>query len=215
MRTKSAPPPADLRERVLAASVALIEAEGLQALSLREVARRAGVSHQAPYHHFSDREAILAAVVEEGFGKLGAALRAALDPSTPLRARTVAVGLAYVDFALAHPGHFKVMFRPELVPLHKHDSAREAGDDAFGVLQQLVALHAPGRKGAAAEVASSLHWAVVHGLAVLLVDGPLGAGLPGPARHQHARAVLEAFVDGLALPREPAPRQARRTTVKG
>jgi AcrR family transcriptional regulator len=67
----------DLRERILDATVTLIEADGLAALSMREVARRAGVSHQAPYHHFTDRQAILAAIAEEGFKRLNAGLASA------------------------------------------------------------------------------------------------------------------------------------------
>src|SRR5205809_439421 len=105
----------DLRRTLIDASLALVEEEGIGALSLREVARKAGVTHNAPYHHFPDRGALLAAIAEEGFGRLAqetAAARAAV-PDDPL-ARLTACGQAYVRFAIASPAHFRVMFRPEL-----------------------------------------------------------------------------------------------------
>src|SRR5438128_419394 len=97
----------ELREQILDASVRLIEAEGLAALSMREVARRAGVSHQAPYHHFADKEAILAAIAEEGFRRLNAAMEEA-SRSKPADAasRLIAGGRAYVRFAATNPAHF-------------------------------------------------------------------------------------------------------------
>jgi len=97
------------------ASLALIEEGGLDRLSMREVARKAGVSHQAPYHYFGDREAILAALAGEGFSRLGQSLvRAAADAGEPGDA-VVAMGKAYVDFAIRHPAHFQVMFRADAV----------------------------------------------------------------------------------------------------
>ncbi|MFI5308928.1 MAG: TetR/AcrR family transcriptional regulator [Polyangiales bacterium] len=112
--------PVALRERILQASVELIEVEGLAALSLREVARRAGVSHQAPYHHFADREAILGAIAEQGFRILRAALERAVAHGRDVHSAAeslAACGRAYVEFACEHPAHFRVMFRPELVDL--------------------------------------------------------------------------------------------------
>src|SRR5262245_1682880 len=91
----------DLRQAVLQTAGEIIEKEGLEALSLREVARRAGVSHSAPYRHFPDRERLLAALVEEGFSMLAEALE-----KRPRRE----MGEAYVEFALAHPERFRLMF---------------------------------------------------------------------------------------------------------
>ncbi|MCA9555264.1 MAG: TetR/AcrR family transcriptional regulator, partial [Myxococcales bacterium] len=87
-----------LRDRILAASVELVQEAGIGALSMREVARRAGVSHQAPYHHFSDKEAILAALAEAGFRRLADALEAATGADA-VEALT-ASGQAYLQFAI-------------------------------------------------------------------------------------------------------------------
>jgi AcrR family transcriptional regulator len=183
----------DARRRILDASILLLETEGLGAFSMREVARRAGLSHQAPYHHFGDREAILAALVEEGFRQLAAAL-AACRSSSSIEARLVNQGLAYVTFALRRSGHFRLMFRPELVGLAKFPDAEAAAGDAYRELEEMVEALRPklGRR-ISADRLTSLHWAIVHGLAQLLLDGPLGAGLPDvEARIAHARSVLTA-----------------------
>ena len=95
----------DLRAAVLQAAGEILETEGLSGLSLREAARRAGVSHNAPYRHFADRESLLAALAAEGFGLLAAAQREAAA-KIGLRG----MGEAYVRFALAHPERFQLMF---------------------------------------------------------------------------------------------------------
>jgi AcrR family transcriptional regulator len=97
----------DFRQKVLKASLALIEEGGLDRLSMREAARKANVSHQTPYYYFGDREAILAAIAGEGFSKLGqslvrAAARADQEPTKAVEA----MGRAYLDFALRHPAGF-------------------------------------------------------------------------------------------------------------
>src|SRR6185369_3100540 len=91
----------DLREAALRKAAEILENEGLESLSLREVARRAGVSHNAPYRHFPDRDGLLVALVEEGFQMLLDAL--ARRPRREM-------GEAYVDFALSHPQRFRLMF---------------------------------------------------------------------------------------------------------
>jgi AcrR family transcriptional regulator len=132
------------RSAVLAAAARLIEKEGIAGLSVREAARRAGVSHNAPYRHFRDRESLLAGLAQEGFAILEKALegRSGRD-----------LGEAYVRFALAHPQRFRLMFRA---------GAQTALLDRFaaafaGVSEQRVA-------GLAA-------WALVHGIAELAING--------------------------------------------
>src|SRR5687767_14780705 len=124
----------DLRRAVLDASVALVEEGGIGALSMREVARRAGVTHGAPYHHFPDRAAILAAIAEEGFVLLDGQMRRALAATAATGlARFEACGRGYFAFAVAHPAHFKVMFRPELVDPKNHPNVDAAAARAFMV----------------------------------------------------------------------------------
>lgn len=189
--------PTTLRERILATARALLESEGLAALSLREVARRAGVTHQAPYHHFGDRESILAELVAEGFAELARRLAAANDGGGPRREHMVAAFEAYVGFAIDHPGVFRIMFRPELCDPQRFQAAREAGERAHGELQRMVQqLHGADPDGTLA----STYWAQVHGLACLLVDGPLGQALPeAEARRAHMRGVARRLAGLLQL----------------
>lgn len=166
----------DLRERLIDVSAALVAERGVGGLSLREVARRAGVSRQAPYHYFADREAMLAAVAEEGFRRLVAAFDA-VPPGGDAVARLGAAGRAYVRWARENPAHFRIVFRPELVDLERFPAVLEVGADARGRLDACVAaLVAEGRvdPGDAAGVAA-LAWSTVHGAAALELDGP-GAG---------------------------------------
>ena len=171
----------DLRRTLLDAALALVEADGLAALSLREVAKRAGVTHGAPYHHFPDRGALMSAIAREGFILLRDALdAAATSAGADPMARLAAIGRAYVHFALAHRAHFRVMFRPELAHLVVPPPSEER--TAYDVLAQAVrdcqeagvAPHAAGLAPSAEhDVLAVLAWSTVHGLASLLLDGPL------------------------------------------
>jgi AcrR family transcriptional regulator len=184
----------DVRREILETSLALIEEEGLAALSLREVARRAGLSHQAPYHHFADREAILAALAEEGFASLATAMEEGTAAHTDPVARLAAAGRAYITFALTHPGHFRLMFRSELVDVGRHPAALEAGARAYQVLVDGVAgCVAAGRSGGLdADALVRLCWSLVHGAAGLLLDGPPASAVGEGQRS--ADEVVRAFV---------------------
>jgi len=160
-------PAEDLRRTLLDASLGLIASEGLEGFSMREVARRAGVSHQAPYHHFADREAILAAIVAEGFEKLRNASRLAADGVTDPVGRLTATGKAYVSFALEYPAHFKLMFRSELVREDRHAEAKACAQGAFDVLVEV----AGDVDDDPAVVLAS--WSLAHGVATLMLEGKL------------------------------------------
>lgn len=166
----------DLREQVLTASLELIEEQGVAALSLREVARRAGVSHQAPYHHFGSKDALVAELVARGYTRLSEMLEAAENArGTPAR-RLRLVGRAYVDFALAHPAAFRIMFRPELADLSACPAAEAEGSRAYSVLVRLVeeTFGGPRVPRERLEAIVTMHWSMVHGLATLVLDGSLG-----------------------------------------
>ena len=138
----------DLRAAVLSAAWKMIEKEGVAGLSLREAARRAGVSHNAPYRHFADRDALLKALVEEGFAELRKALenRAGRE-----------LGEAYIAFALQRPERFRLMF----------SGARADAD----LLARFA--HSFGALGGDATAAGAAAWSLVHGLACLMLEGQL------------------------------------------
>jgi len=155
----------DLRKAVLQEASHILEKEGLAALSLREVARRAGVSHNAPYRHFRDRESLLAALVEEGFQMFADELA-----KRPRRE----MGEAYVEFALAHPQRFRLMFGGTVKLPQRDRRAYDALLESFSDL------------GEDAQYAAAAAWALVHGLAHLLLDGHF----EGRERTQFVREVV-------------------------
>ena len=179
----------DLRSELLRTSRELLDEAGPSALSMREVARRAGCTHQAPYHYFANREAILAALVCEGFDELADRLAVAHDGlgSADLHAVLVASGNAYVEFALRHPGVFRVMFRPDVCDPERFPEVVQAGQRARRELARL----AKAVMGDGAQVeAEVLIWSGVHGLASLLLDGPLAGEFSSTAdRTDFARGV--------------------------
>jgi len=189
----------DLRRALLDASLALIAEEGSGALTLREVARRAGVTHAAPYRHFADKEALLAAVAEEGFRAMTSRMREELARGpTPLD-RLGACGVAYVLFAVEHAAHFRVMFGPHFTrPL----TPPGEDADAFGLLVGAIAeAQRAGevRDGAPEELALAC-WSMVHGLASLLVDRQLTAEARPGGVEALARMQTLLLMTGLTRP---------------
>jgi AcrR family transcriptional regulator len=146
------------------------------ALSLRELARRLGVSPAAPYRHFADKDALLATVAQDGFEHLTAELEAAAAarPEEPER-QLADIGWVYVRFALRQPQYFQVMFGRAATPQATYPELLTAGRSAFGVLQRVIE---SGQRagwvahGDAHELAV-VAWSQVHGLATLLLEGQL------------------------------------------
>ena len=157
-----------LRRQVLDAAVDIAATSGPDVISMREVARLAGVSHQAPYHHFGDRAGIFAAISEEGFRMLAESVEA----STTIG--TAAMCEAYVHFALAHKGHFRVMMRNDLCSLEDYPSALVQADRAFNALRnEVTVILGEDSNEDEANAHTAYMWSVAHGLATLLIDGPL------------------------------------------
>ena len=205
-----ADPDRDLRGDLLRISRLLLEEGGVAALSMREVARRAGCTHQAPYHYFEDRETVLAVLVTEGFEALARRLRAANDlaPSQGVRAALIASGRAYVDFALSQPGVFRIMFRPDVCNPLRFPAILDAGGRAHAELERLNRI-AHGSKATRAQ--ASILWAHVHGLACLLIDGPLAMTLePEHVRARHQDEVANEFADMVLGSEETSVSTARR-----
>lgn len=167
----------DLRRAVIAAALEVVRSDGVAAVSLRDLARRAEVSHAAPAHHFGDKAGLLTAIATEGFELLAGALTAV--PSDGAH-RLREMGVRYVEFALGHPAHFEVMFRPQLLRAGDPEltAARERASGALrsGVDDLPDARHGQdtGRAGLAA-------WSLAHGFAALQVSGSLPVPDDDPA----------------------------------
>lgn len=190
----------DLPNALRTAAADVIAEEGLGRFSLREVARRAGVSHTAPAHHFGDVRGLLTALAIEGFEHLRACTLEAVEAHDDPTERLIAMGQAYVALAVAHPGHCQVMFRTDVVD-PDDDRLRTAGMQAHAVLRDAVedVVRAEGH-GVDVDVASDLCWAAMQGLVVLgpkldLVDAFRGRE-PLPLE-ERARQLTILMLDGI------------------
>lgn len=186
----------DLKEALIAASEAVLAERGVDGFSLREAARRAGVSPAAPAHHFGDARGLLTAIATRGFQGLSQALRDANQSAPDRQARLLAQGRAYVHYALAQPARFDLMWRYEALNLDDPDYCT-ASLDAYGLLHELVTGGAPLNCGPdsgqpqAMDPRVAAVWSLVHGFALLarggtfdpsapgLLDGVLSSVLPG------------------------------------
>jgi AcrR family transcriptional regulator len=181
-----------LRESLLKSTLELIETDGIGAVSLRQVARAAGVSSRAPYHHFLDRAALLTALSDEGFRLLAVALtEARAAAATPTDALNALLN-TYMEFARANPAYFRLMFRPELTQSHKSEGGSEAGEAAFAVLADTVdeCLATKVVRAADKDVLAITMWSLVHGYASLWLDGQLDRRTKDPATLAHQVASL-------------------------
>ena len=166
----------DVRRLVLDAALDIITSTGAESLSMREVARRAGVSHQAPYHYFGDRSGIFAAISEEGFTFLARAFR---DVDFSYTSPAKAGFIAYLSFARNHVGHFRVMFRNDICGVTYNEETANAASSAFDELLQMVARTIGSSVDPkAAHTFAFTMWSQAHGLATLVIDGPLPQKLP-------------------------------------
>jgi AcrR family transcriptional regulator len=217
------------RERLLKSAREVVATDGLEGLTLRAIARRAGVSHGAPLRHFPTLAALLAALAAEGFGQLMTAIddalaaadaaAAALGTTVTPRQRLAVSGRAYVRFALADPGVYAVMFRPERVDVTAADYQRQG----YAAFQQLVDLVAAAQadgwhSGRRAEDLAAVLWANVHGLAELSLHGGLEATV-GPDAADRLPGLSTTLALGLdepvdhllgPLPSDPAPISLRQ-----
>ncbi|MFF7453322.1 TetR/AcrR family transcriptional regulator [Kitasatospora sp. NPDC008115] len=197
--------PTGLRARLVAAGVELLALEGVHALTLREIARQAGVSHGAPRRHFATHAELLAAIARHGFGELDAALGldgrdtggtcADREPAEA-RARLERLARGYLAFAADRPGMFELMFRHDVLE-GSGAELRSTSLPLFDALARLVAVvRPPADEGAApspATVAAAL-WANLHGLAQLRAWGSLGLATGTDTLDPVLRATLDAHL---------------------
>ena len=179
----------DLQRALLEEALRTIDAHGVEELTLRTVGQKLGVSRTALYRHFSDKQALLAAVGREGFRKLRLALTAAWQQNGQGRKGFEAMGMAYVTFAVEHPSHYRVMFGRFIESCSKDATFVEEATGAFQVLvDSLVELQERGRvRQDDPLILARFVWSVVHGIAMLVIDGQLrGADERGEALNQYA-----------------------------
>ncbi|MFZ9518478.1 MAG: TetR/AcrR family transcriptional regulator [Ilumatobacteraceae bacterium] len=187
-----------LRDRVIKAAVRYIADSGPDGLSFRQIASDAGVSHQAPYHHFGDRSAIFTEIAREGFQKFTEVMS---SPARRDEDSNLAVRMCerYVDFALTNKGYFRVMFRSDLCQMDESPETQRAADEAFDTLLFAVG-EILGSSASIDEirVQATAMWSVAHGLATLLIDGPLEHKIGKVSdRRALVRGVANRMIDGI------------------
>nr|WP_301272787.1 TetR/AcrR family transcriptional regulator [Acetobacter orientalis] len=186
----------DLRRALIDTALAMLAADQNWTFTLREIARRTGVSHAAPYKHFRDREVLLRELARIGYVRLGEVMTVAMSPDQPsTRAQFVAVAQACIGFALGNSGLYRLMFSSDAdktIDPQLHDAAM----DTFGILLRL--LEKGQRDGSFRKVAISAQaaasWAQVHGLAMLAISGQL---LEEKVGVEPIRAALDVLLDGI------------------
>jgi AcrR family transcriptional regulator len=189
----------DLRQALLDEALRTIQADGVEHLTLRAVGEKLGVSRTALYRHFSDKQALLAVVGREGFRMLRMALTDALERGGRGRDGFEAMGVAYVQFAVTHPSHYRVMFGRFIESCSKDAEFVQEATAAFQVLvDSLVEQQQAGLvRRDDPVVLARLIWAIVHGIAMLVIDGQLrGVDERGEALNRYA---IERIRDAISL----------------
>ncbi|MGX9885107.1 TetR/AcrR family transcriptional regulator [Streptomyces sp. NPDC002276] len=188
---------AGLRDRLVDVGVELVAGEGAQALTLREIARRAGVSHGAPRRYFPTHLELLSAIARRGFADLGERAAGAIgDGTADSRAQVTALGRVYLEFALDNPGMYELMFRHDLLE-SGHLGLRETSLPLFGVLVGLVGRARP---DVDARLVAGALWANLHGLVQLWRWGSLQLAIGADDFVPLLRSVLDAHLGPEATP---------------
>jgi len=187
-----------LKDKVIQAAVDYIAESGPDGLSFRQIAADAGVSHQAPYHHFGDRDAIFTEIGIIGFrmfaAELAAPARRGEDPDVAIRMLE-----RYVNFALTHSGYYRVMFRSDLCKIAESPELRRFADASFDALIDAVQSIVGARSSVdEIRIVATTMWSAAHGLATLLIDGPLEMKIGASSnRKKLIRAVGRKMNEGL------------------
>jgi len=191
----------NLRETLVESALEILNEGTLDDLSLRALARKAGVSQTAPYRHFADKEALIAVLKEEGMRKLGDSMMEVMALEISPIDRLQKLGMRYVEFSESCPAHFKVMFEYDLADYEKYGSLHDISDRSFQYLRKTVleCLALPNARDIDPEVAQFSAWSMVHGLSVLLMNQSLMAHIKNDhlmtlgQKHQIAEQVTKIF----------------------
>jgi AcrR family transcriptional regulator len=197
----------DLPAALLAAVESAIADSGVSGVSLRDVARRAGVSHSAPAHHFGSKAGLLTAFAAAGYQLLAECVikEVAASDAANGAAELAAIGRGYVRFAVGHPAHFEVMFRLDALDPGNAEFAA-ASEAAYGLLTATVErCRAAGRlHGRPPEVVAVSAWSLVHGLSALWISGRLSERIAEQDPQRLAAAVSDLFVEAVLPPARAA-----------
>lgn len=183
----------DLKAALLEQAEIILERDGIQALTLRAAARAAGVSHAAPANHFGDLTGLLSELAAVGFRRFSAMLSAARATGEDRPAGARGMGHAYVTFARTYPNLFALMFRGERLDTDR-PALREALDEAASVLRSTTAGASGGGTPSRAAAQAAARWSLVHGFAMLLLDGRLAALVASLPAGEGADDLLEAVL---------------------
>ena len=197
----------DLHDALLKAAEKILERDGLAGLTLRAVAREAGVSHAAPAHHFRDLAGLVSELAAIGYRRFGMAMNASAVPGCSQAETARAQGLAYLAFARSHPAMYQLMFSAERLDM-RNPALQQAADASFAGLVESVAArrHESIREDAltlaqAADITRM--WALMHGFAMLLIDGRLTDVLQRLPAGKGVDDLLDAMLSGSGLLRTP------------
>jgi AcrR family transcriptional regulator len=188
----------DLRAALMRAALLLIEEHGVKGLALSDAARLAGVSVAAPYRHFKDKEALLAEIAAEGFTLFRDALARASEshPRDKVK-RLVEMGVAYVEFALQHRSHFKVMWEGA-IPKDKYPEVQQVGYEAYLLLEKAALELLPEAPTSRQQALIATAWSVVHGYASLTLEGELEVVTAEQSNKKLLRQSLHLLLDQFA-----------------
>jgi AcrR family transcriptional regulator len=180
----------DLKNALIEAGIEILAEEGVGGLSLRKAARRAGVSHAAPYAHFADKQTLIAAIASDGHSKLNERLEAALarHPDDPLR-QFASAAWAYVQFGLESPAHYKTIFSGVLQDEHSHPEFVEFSQRNMQILRTIVERCRTAGILNASDMDAELQvvsiWGVIHGLVSLMIQGQVPTHLMKKTRTEN------------------------------
>ncbi|MDF0518437.1 WHG domain-containing protein [Bradyrhizobium yuanmingense] len=198
-----------LREALLQAAERVLERDGLAGLTLRAVAREAGVSHAAPTHHFGDLTGLLSELAAVGFRQFNVVMATSCDAATTPFEAALARPKAYIAYAQAHPGMYGIMFRTERLD-YSRPSLHEAAEASFAGLANAIGMMRQEQISGDAltlnqGAAIARAWSLVHGFTMLLLDGRLKDILARLPEGTTAERLLEAMLTVPVTPRLPAP----------
>jgi AcrR family transcriptional regulator len=190
----------DLREACIREATKIIGEDGLEALSLRDVARHLGVSHQAPYKHFPTRDHLLAEIVGRAYSAFAEQLDARVPSEDPFE-DLGRLGAAYLEYAKRHPLSYKLMFGTPLPSEDAHPQMMKKARHAFGVLRSIVARLPGQRTQRQIDLDALFAWSAVHGLASITeMPAAAQAGFGPEALEHSSRHILKRIADALGAP---------------